>query len=193
MRTRELRSVPMRRTSISGPQEHTGPTHRPPGPTAWAESLDHACLVLGVAEHRHGRPLDGKQRHASQSLASGPRCGSLGASRAQRFAIWPRSHIRRIKSPSMQDDRAVVPVLGGRERSAGRAGSSPDQGAPWRRVASLENALAHARWCARTEARGPGLPCLTSPTCPDSRTNWRALGDFLRRWLFRPLSDLWGA
>jgi hypothetical protein len=47
------------------------------------------CLVLGVSGHHHGQPLDGKPRHASQSLAIGPRRGSLGASRAQRFAMWP--------------------------------------------------------------------------------------------------------
>jgi hypothetical protein len=35
---------------------------------------------------------------------------------------------------------------------------------------------AHASWCAKTEASSPSLPCLTSPGCPDSRTNWRALG-----------------
>ena len=46
---------------------------------------------------------------------------------------------------------------------------------------------AHASWCTKTEASSPSLPCLTSPGCPDSRTNWHALrilrkeADFLRR------------
>ncbi len=36
--------------------------------------------------------------------------------------------------------------------------------------------LASARWCARTAVGDPILPCLTSPACPDVRTNSRALG-----------------
>ncbi len=36
--------------------------------------------------------------------------------------------------------------------------------------------LAPASWCARTGAGDPILPCPTSPACPDTRTNWRALG-----------------
>ena len=117
----------------------------------------HALPTLAVL----ARTVSGCLHSAFFGLGSGSGLLTRPSLRPQLFRARPRA--RHLETFGPPEDE-------GRERPH-RIGNKTHE--------ELMRRMPSARQLVRrTEVGSPSLPCLTSPGCPDSRTNWRALGKF---------------